>query len=183
MMSRSGITQSLLMQWRMAGPNTRLVIGTTLISAIMLFGLTPRSLFGAELAWPYAALAGAVGWARVGLSIRPMLVLCALGLLQDLISMAPLGCFMMVNLVTYGLYAAMAGALDTAHDPVLARLLPYVSLLAGVIAVWLIASALADHAVSLLPLIGVWLTTSVFYLLTQPVFNLNRRPGDHGGLG
>lgn len=171
------------MQWHMAGPNTRLVIGTILIVAIMLFGLTPRSIFEQELAWPYAALIGAVGWARVGLSIRPMLVLCALGLLQDLISMAPLGCFMMVNLMTYGLYAAMVGALDTEHDPVLARLLPFVSLLAGIISVWLIASALADHAVSLLPLIGVWLTTSVIYALLQPVFDLNRRPGDLGGLG
>lgn len=183
MMSRRGMAGGVLMHWQMAGPNTRLMLGTSLVVVIMLFGLTPRTVFGMDLAWPYAALVAAVGWARVGLSIRPMLVLCALGFLQDLVSMAPLGCFVMVNLITYGLYTVMAGALDTAHDPVLARLLPFVSLLAGVMSVWLIASTLADHAVSLLPLIGVWITTALLYVALQPVFDLNRRPGEYGGLG
>ena len=150
--------------------------------AVMVMGLTPRALFGVDIAWPYAALAAAVGWARVGLSIRPMLVLCAIGLLSDLTGMAPLGFFVMVNLITYALHAAMIEALDTAHDPVLARLLPYFSLLAGMVTVWLVAYVLTSHAVSFLPLLGAWVTTSLLYTILQPVLDLNRRPGEYGGL-
>lgn len=181
-MAQQGLTEPFLAQWRRAGPNVRLLLGTALAAAIILVGLTPRSLFGIDLAWPYAGLAAAVGWARVGLSIRPMLALCLLGLLQDLTSMAPLGCFVIVNLITYGLYAAMAGALDTAHDPVLARLLPYLSLLAGIVMLWLVAYMLASQTVALLPLLGAWLTTSLLYPLVQPLLQLNRRPGEFGGL-
>ncbi len=171
------------MQWQRTGPNARLLIGVIMIVSIMLIGQSPRFVFGIEIAWPYAALAGGIGWARVGLSIRPMLALALLGLLQDILSMAPLGCFMIVNLVTYGLHAGAADSLDTERDPVLGQLLPHVSLLAGFIAVWIIASGLADTAVPLLPLMLSWLTTSLVYILIQPILDLDRRPGEFAGGG
>jgi hypothetical protein len=182
MIVRRSLARALLLHWRTTGPNSRLFLGASLIIIVMIMGLMPRALFGLDIAWPYGALAAAVGWARVGLSIRPMLVLCLIGFISDLAGMAPLGFFVMVNLITYGLHAFMIEALDTAHDPVLARLLPYVSLLAGLVTVWLVAYVLTSHAVSFLPLLGAWITTSLLYTIIQPVLDLNRRPGEYGGL-
>jgi hypothetical protein len=63
-----------------------------------VLGMTPKAFFGFPLAWPFAALWGAMGWGRVGLALRPMMLLVLFGLMQDIVSNAPLGCFAMINL-------------------------------------------------------------------------------------
>ncbi|MFT5932479.1 MAG: hypothetical protein ACI93G_001568, partial [Hyphomonas sp.] len=94
--------------WSQTGPTPRLLFGAFAIAAIGLLGLTPKTLFGLSIAWPYAALWGAVGWGRVGLSLRPMVFLIIFGLIQDISFNAPLGCFVIVNLVVYGFSAWIA---------------------------------------------------------------------------
>ena len=51
--------------WSQTDPTPRLLFGAFAIAAIGLLGLTPREIFGFSIAWPYAALWGAVGWGRV----------------------------------------------------------------------------------------------------------------------
>ena len=101
--------------WSQTGPTPRLLFGAFAIAAIGLLGLTPREFFGFSIAWPYAALWGAVGWGRVGLSVRPMILLIIFGLVQDVTFHAPIGCFVILNLLAYGASAAIAAS-DTTRD-------------------------------------------------------------------
>jgi hypothetical protein len=105
--------------WARTTPVTRLVVGTLLIALIGFIGQTPKSIFGFELIWPYAALLGAAGWGLSGHRFSPMIVLIVLGLIQDVNSEASLGCFVLVNLSVYGLCAFAAESFDVGNDPVL----------------------------------------------------------------
>lgn len=165
--------------WRRTGPNTRLALGTALVVVIWLVGLTPRSLAGMDVAWPYAFLCAAVGWSRIGVSVRPMLVLVLLGLLQDLFVSAPLGAHTIVALATYGAHSAGANMLDLDNDPMAARLLPFASLGLGVALIWLLATLASGHAVSLAPLVASGLSTVLFYLVMAPVLDLRVRSAGH----
>lgn len=174
-MKQRGLLVSIRRWWRRTGQSQRLVIGTALVLGIWLGGLTPRSLAGIDIAWPYAFLCAAVGWSRIGVSIRPMLVLVLLGLLQDLFMTAPLGAHTIVALATYGAHAAAGNMLDLDNDPLVARLLPFGSLGLGLALVWLLATVSAGHAVSLAPLILAGVTTVLLYLVIEPVLDLRVR--------
>lgn len=167
--------------WTQSGPNTRLAIGALLIATVGLFGLRPVSLFGVLLAWPHAALWGAAGWGRVGLSLRPMLVLIALGMAQDVAFNAPIGSFVMVNLAVYGASAFLSDQLDVEGDPALFWAVPAMLIGLGFLALWVISSSVADHAVRLSPLmLDLAVTLGLFYVL-RGLFNLGRRPGEYEG--
>ncbi|HPE48289.1 MAG TPA: hypothetical protein PLR76_07830 [Hyphomonas sp.] len=167
--------------WSKSGPTIRLILGSTLIAAVGLFGLTRNDIFGLSFAWPHAALWGAVGWGRVGLSIRPMLVLIVFGVMQDVIFHAPFGCFEVVNLLTYAGSTAIASQFDVMSEPLIA-ITSSVLLFAGAfLLLWLMASTLEDHAVRILPLIAAMLTTGLLYALIHRAFDLGRRPGETPG--
>lgn len=163
--------------WAAAGPTGRMVFGAFVIMTIGILGLTPKTIFGVSVIWPYAALWGAIGWGRVGLSLRPMLLLIAFGLAQDISLNAPLGCFVIVNLATYGLSAAMADAFDTSNDPILGVVAPTVLLLIAFVLVWALASLLQEHAVRVVPLGRSLIVTGLGFAISQKFFNLGRAPG------
>ena len=179
-MSRSPArkTKSL---WSQTGPTPRLVFGAFAIAAIGLLGLTPREFFGFSLAWPYAALWGAVGWGRVGLSLRPMILLIIFGLVQDVTFHAPLGCFVILNLLAYGASAAIADMFDVMNEPLIAILSPVLLFSGAFLLLWLMASTLEDHPVRVLPLLASLMTTGLAYALLHKVFDLGRRPGEMVG--
>ncbi|MGH1421235.1 MAG: hypothetical protein ACRBEQ_05410 [Hyphomonas sp.] len=155
----------------------RLVFGAFVIMTIGILGLTPKTMFGFSIIWPYAALWGAVGWGRVGLSLRPMLFLIAFGLAQDISLNAPLGCFVIVNLSVYGLSAAVADAFDTSNDPILGVIAPTALLLIAFVLVWALASLLQEHPVRIVPLTKTLLITGIGFAVFQKAFNLGRPPG------
>ncbi|KCZ57782.1 hypothetical protein [Hyphomonas chukchiensis] len=167
--------------WSSTGPTPRLLFGAFAIAAIGLLGLTPKTLFGLSIAWPYAALWGAVGWGRVGMSLRPMVLLIAFGLIQDISFNAPLGCFVIVNLVVYGFSAWIAGMFDVMNEPLVAVIAPVLQFISGFLVLWLMASALEDHAVRATPLFAAFLTTGVIYAACHRLFDLGRAPGESVG--
>ncbi|MDX1292809.1 MAG: hypothetical protein R3265_08365 [Hyphomonas sp.] len=167
--------------WSQTGPTPRLLFGAFAIATIGLLGLTPREFFGFSIAWPYAALWGAVGWGRVGLSLRPMILLILFGLVQDVTFHAPLGCFVILNLLAYGASAAIADMFDVMNEPLVAILSPVLLFSGAFLLLWLMASTLEDHPVRVLPLFASLLTTGLAYAVFQKVFDLGRRPGELAG--
>ncbi len=167
-----------LSSWSRTGPTGRLIVGAIIISLVGLSGLSPIQVFGMTLAWPHAALWGAVGWGLAGLSFRAMLVLAILGLFQDVSFNAPLGSFILVNLTTYGLAAAAQGSLDMERDPILGLLIPAASICAGFAVLWLLASTESDHPVRALPVIAALIMTLLLYYPLARLFHLRGRPGD-----
>lgn len=164
--------------WSKSGPTPRLAFGIVVISVVGAFGLTRNDIFGLSFAWPYAALWGAVGWGRVGLSIRPMLALIAFGMVQDVIFHAPFGCFEVVNLLTYAGSTAIASQFDVMNEPLIAVVSPVLLFAAAFLLLWLMASTLEDHPVRIMPLVAAMMTTSVLYAVVHRAFNLGRRPGE-----
>ncbi|KCZ54040.1 hypothetical protein HY29_02935 [Hyphomonas beringensis] len=167
--------------WSQTGPTPRLLFGAFVIATIGLLGLTPKEFFGLSIAWPYAALWGAVGWGRVGLSVRPMLLLIMFGLIQDVTFHAPLGCFVIVNLVCYGASAMIADMFDVMNEPLIAILSPVLLFSGAFLVLWLIASTLEDHPVRAVPLMASLLTTGIIYAVGQKIFDLGRAPGEGVG--
>jgi len=164
--------QTVAASWQRAGPTPRLLAGTLVVIAIGFAGLSPRSVMGVELAWPYGGLCAAIGWSRIGLSLRPMAMLVMLGLAQDISFNAPLGCFAIVNLMTYGVHAAASETLELERDLVMARLVSLAGLAFGFFVVWLIASALSGQAARVMPLLAAWVSSVLTYALIHPVFDL-----------
>ena len=168
--------------WSGLGPSLRLFVGFLIVGLVGFFGLTEKSLFGIALPWPHAALWAAVGWGMVGLSLRPMLALVLLGLFQDVAFVAPLGCFVLVNLAVYGMSAAIVDAIDPDTDPVLSWLVPIGLIGIGFIGLWIIASSVADHAVQVWPLLLAYLSTAGLYFFVSGLFRLGRAPGEAAGV-
>jgi len=167
--------------WSHTGPSGRLVFGVFLITVVGLWGLTPKTVFGVVLAWPHAALWGAVGWGRVGLSMRVVALLIVFGLLQDITFNAPLGCFVIVNLIVYGLSTAAASTFDMKQDTLMSFIVPAGLFFVGFFVLWILASSFADHAVRVMPLLAYMLATGLTYVLVADLFDLGRRPGTLSG--
>lgn len=163
--------------WSSSGPSARLFFGSFFILTIGILGLTPKSFLGQEIIWPYAALWGAIGWGRVGLALRPMLILTFLGLAQDINTNAPLGCFVIVNLVTYGMSAAAADTFDLENSVILSILTQTGLLVLGFVIVWLQASLLQEHLVRVLPLLRTLIITGISFAIVHKLFDLGRAPG------
>jgi hypothetical protein len=167
--------------WGETGSTSRFLIGTLLIAAIGLIGLTPKTLFGTELVWPYAAFVAAVGWGRSGLGFRPMVVLILFGFAQDVSAYAPLGCFGFITLATYGASALVARAFDRGRSPLITTIAPIFIYAVAFLLVWLFASFSGNHVVQLSPLLNVFVVTYILHILIAPVFDLGRRVGPLAG--
>ena len=167
--------------WSKSGPTPRLLFGSFLIATVGLFGLTRNDIFGLSFAWPHAALWGAVGWGRVGLSIRPMIVLILFGIVQDVIFHAPFGSFEVINLMTYAASTAIAGEFDVSSEPLIAIVSAVFLFVGAFLLLWLMASTLEDHPVRVVPIIAAMMTTGMLYALVHKLFDLGRRPGDTPG--
>ncbi|MEM6410890.1 MAG: hypothetical protein AAF683_05095 [Pseudomonadota bacterium] len=163
--------------WQRTNPSAQLLVGVMIIAVVGLFGLTRKSVFEVELVWPYAAMWGAVGWASVGLSLRPMVILVAFGLAQDVSFNAPLGSFVLVNLATYAVSAALRETFDVESDPVRAVFAAGAAMACGTFVLWILASSTADHVVQLLPLLTVYLATLILFIPVAGLFRL----GDGSG--
>ena len=181
-MNRSpGVLIAVARHWAGMRPRGRLLVGGLIIALIGLSGLTPHILFGSAIAWPYAALIGAVGWGRSGFGFGPMVLLVVFGLAQDVTASAPIGCFALINLLTYGMSAGLFGTFDTERSPVLADALPVVALTAGFALVWLMASVSGNHAVRAAPILSAGLMTALLQFLILPLYDLGIKHTSTGG--
>jgi hypothetical protein len=167
--------------WSQSGPSPRLVFGAAIIAIVGVLGMTPKEFFGIPLAWPFAALWGAMGWGRVGLSLRPMILLVIFGVMQDIVSNAPLGCFALINLLVYGMSAGIAEQTDGMRDTLVAFAGPVVLLSAAFLLVWGFASITSDHIVRTWPLLTSFITTGLVYAFANRMYDLGRRPGESPG--
>tara|TARA_X000001316_G_C914241_1_gene28891 strand:- start:455 stop:817 length:363 start_codon:yes stop_codon:yes gene_type:complete len=117
----------------------------------------------------------------VGLSVRPMILLIIFGLVQDVTFHAPIGCFVILNLLAYGASAAIADMFDVMNEPLIAILSPILLFSGAFLLLWLMASTLEDHAVRVLPLVASLMTTGLVYAVLNKVFDLGRLPGESVG--
>lgn len=179
--------QTMAMQaarrWRATGPNWRLAAGAAVVFALWWTGLDTVVVAGIQIPWPIGLLVAAMGWARVGLSMRPMLALVALSILFDLGYNAPFGSYMIAALATYGVQAAAESALDLDYDPLMQGVLPFVSLFAGLVVLWILAGASAGHLAPFTPLALSGIATAIAFSVLAPVFHLRVRPGTFAGRG
>lgn len=180
-MARGKLRQRKKSLWSQTAPSGRLAFGAFFIVLAGAFGMLPREVFGIDVAWPYAALWGAMGWGRVGLSLRPMILLVVFGLMQDIVSNAPLGCFAVINLAVYGLSAGIADQTDGMRDALVASLGPVVMLTVAFVMLWVFASVTGDHMVRSAPILSATIMTGLVYLLSYRMFDLGRRPGEAPG--
>jgi hypothetical protein len=180
-MSSSRLDRKRRTLWSQSGPSPRLIFGAAIIAIVGVLGMTPKELFGLTLAWPFAALWGAIGWGRAGLSLRPMILLVIFGLMQDIISNAPLGCFALINLLVYGLSAGIADQTDGMRDALVAVVGPAVLLIVAFLLIWGFASITSDHLVRSWPLFTNFFMTGLIYSFANQMFDLGRRPGESPG--
>ena len=179
-MAVSDFADRLALRWEGARPRTRLAFGAVFVIVIGMVGLTPKSLFGLPLAWPYLGLIAAVGWGRSGIAFVPMALLLLFGFAQDA-SQAPWGSHGLANLLTYGLAAMVTQMADTERSPILSFFLPVVTLFVGITLVWLVASISSGHAVRVTPLLTAYFATLVVHMVIAPLFDLGIRRGSVGG--
>lgn len=177
-MARAGSLSTVSGVWSRISPAMRLVIGTLIIVGIGYFGQTPKSLFGISIIWPHAALLGAAGWGLSGHRFSPIIILVLLGLAQDVSFVASLGCFVMVNLITFSLTAFAAETMDAGNDPVIRNIIPVFSIAVGFIALWIIASATTNQVAEVRPLVGAFAMTLGLHFLLSQFFDLGLRVGD-----
>lgn len=177
----SSIADSMALRWEAARPRSRLLIGVLVVALIGMVGLTPKSLFGVPLAWPYVGLIAAVGWGRSGIGFGPMVVLVMFGFAQDA-SQAPWGSHGLANLLTFGLSAMVHQMFDTERTPFLSFILPVVTLFSGITLVWFVASISSGHFVRVTPMLTAYFATLVVHMLISPLFDLGiRRTVPNGG--
>jgi hypothetical protein len=176
----SGFADALAMRWENARPRARLLVGAVIVLLIGMVGLTPKSLFGVTLAWPYVGLIAAVGWGRSGLRFGPMIFLLMFGFAQDA-SQAPWGSHGLASLLTYGLTAMVSQMVDTERTPLLSFLLPVISLFFGITLVWIAASISSGHVVRVTPMLTAYFATLVVHMLIAPLFELSARRGHVSG--
>ena len=179
-MAVSDLADRLALRWEGARPRTRLAFGAVFVILIGMVGLTPKSLFGLPLAWPYLGLIAAVGWGRSGIGFAPMALLLVFGFAQDA-SQAPWGSHGLANLLTYGLAAIVTQMADTERSPILSFFLPVVTLFVGISLVWLVASISSGHVVRVTPLLTAYFATLVVHMVIAPLFDLGIRRGSVGG--
>ncbi|MEM0985825.1 MAG: hypothetical protein AAGJ32_06230 [Pseudomonadota bacterium] len=172
MMGSAFIPRPLADAWRGTGLTGRLAVGLLFILAFTLLWERAGDVFGSAMPWPLTGLVAAAGWARLGLSIRPMATLVLLGFAFDAVTLAPFGVFPIVFLTTYAMLAFSGVVIGGEMDPLTGTLLPHIGIAAGVIVLWVFASMLAVGPAEVLPLLLVWILCSLLYLLFEGLFDL-----------
>lgn len=167
--------------WQSARPRLRLAVGSVLIAAIGLAGLTPVVFFSMTLSWPFAALIAAAGWGRSGFGFGPMAMLIIFGFAQDVTASAPLGSFALINLATYGASVAVSQTFEIERSRGMNYGLPMLMLVFGMTLVWLLASFAGGHVARIGPLTSALLATIFLHMLIAPVFDLGIRRGNAAG--
>lgn len=175
-MEAFAFVDSFKARWQQLSAGWRLVVGTCLVIVIAFIGLTPKTLFGMTLAWPYAAFWAAVGWGMSGISLRPLVLLTLFGLFQDVADAGPLGCFMVVFIAVYGLSAFAGENLDFNADPFRRLFIAPVAIAFGFFVLWVISSSYQEYRVSIGGFIGPFLATILGYAVFSWVFRLRPDP-------
>ncbi len=179
----SSVADGFALRWEAARPRSRLLIGAIVVALIGMVGLTPKSIFGVPLAWPYVGLIAAAGWGRSGIGFGPMVFLILFGFAQDA-SQAPWGSHGLANLMIYGLSAMVHQMFDTERTPFLSFILPVVTLFSGITLVWMVASVSSGHLARVTPMLTAYFATLVVHMLIAPLFDLGvRRNAANGGNG
>lgn len=91
----------------------RLAIGSLLVVLVSLFQLIGLEIPVIGSPWPIALLWAACGWAGLGVSIAPSILLMLLGLWVDVVTGATPGTWATIGLATYGLTLLGARFLGT----------------------------------------------------------------------
>ncbi|MEO1785910.1 MAG: hypothetical protein AAFR41_02690 [Pseudomonadota bacterium] len=164
---------AVLQTWRRTGLTGRLATGLLAIIVFTLVWDALANMVDARIRWPLTGLAAAAGWARLGLSIRPMLVLMIVGFAFDSVSGAPFGVFPLVFLSTYAVLASTSLLLGSEMDPVTGSILPFLGMGFGVFVLWVFASVIASAPINPIPLLIAWVTSCVFYALFEGLFDLH----------
>ncbi|MEM7766118.1 MAG: hypothetical protein AAF253_01360 [Pseudomonadota bacterium] len=159
--------------WRVTGLNVRLGVGVaSIVLFTILWDLLGNSV-SLGVAWPITGLVAAVGWARLGLSVRPMVVLMLIGFAFDSVSLAPFGVHPLVFLSTYALLASIGLVIGGEMDPLTGSVLPYLGIATGVALLWIFASVIVSGPVEALPLLFAGGMTALFYLVFEGLFDLD----------
>ena len=154
------------------GRTVRIIIGTLVVIIAGMVQQSPLVMSSPELPWPNVALWAAAGWGLTGLAIRPMLLLIAFGFAQDIQVDAPVGAFIVVNLVAFGASAFLAQRMEREVSDGMGLFYALLAILAGFIAMTLLAVAVTQSSPRLLPILGDLGVTLLLFLVLFPVFNL-----------
>ncbi len=166
------LPQQLTDAWRGTGLNGRLGAGVLVLAVLTFLWDMAAGLVDLPVAWPVLGFVAAAGWARLGLSVRPMTVLMLLGLVADSVVLAPFGVFPLAYLTAYALLASAGLVMGGEADPLTGRLLPMIGMAAGLLVIWAFASVLTSGAAARLPLVFDWAACCLLYLAFEGVFDL-----------
>ena len=166
------VFDDIMKRWATLSVGWRLVVGTCLVLLVGYIGQNPKMLFGVSVVWPYAALWAAVGWGIYGISIRPLILLTLFGFVQDIHADTLLGCFMIVNLTTYGISAWIGENFDLEADPLRRLFFAPLCIGVGFFVLWVLASSILDYGVSIGPLVWDYVVTLGGYVAVSAVFRL-----------
>lgn len=159
--------------WSRTGDIGRLVIGALIVLIIGYLGVLLAPAFGLYGFWPFAGIWAAIGWGAGRVSLKPVILLVATGLVTDLAIDAPLGCFTVIHLAAYLTASIFRKRAQTDRSGLVRLTGDLVALLVAFVAArWIIGAYLggtAYHAV-----MGNFLTTALFYLPMRPFFLLKR---------
>jgi len=168
----SFIPSPLLDTWRRTALTGRLAVGVLAILAFTLLWDQLAGVFEPRVRWPLTGLVAAAGWARLGLSVRPMVVLVVIGFAFDAVSGAPFGVYPLVFLSTYALMATASLVMGGEMDPLTGAVLPYIGMAVGFFVLWVFASIIVSAPIDPLPLVWGWLASSALFLLFEGLFDL-----------
>lgn len=161
-----------------SGRMIRILIGTLIVIVAGVISQSPLILESPEWPLPNVALWAAAGWGLTGLAVRPMLLLIAFGFAQDIQIGAPIGASIVVNLVAFGASAYLSSRTEREVSDTANLLYALLAIVAGFIALVLLAMTVSQSSPRLLPILGDLGVTTLLFLIFFPFFNLP--PSDDG---
>lgn len=157
--------------WGRTGSTARLIIGAIIVLFVGYIGVVFIAPTGLDVFWPYAPLWAAVGWGASRLSFRPAGALALLGLIMDLVTDAPVGCWSSILLVAF-LTASIFRQQALTDKTGVIRFFGDVSgfVLSFMFSRWLMGSYLGG--VETREIIGGFLSAALLYYPLRPLFRL-----------
>ncbi len=155
------------------GNVARFIIATVIVVGVGFGGLVLAPGLGLGSFWPYAGVWAAIGWADSRISFKPVIILTVLGLIVDLLSDAPLGCWASIHLIAYFTASVFRKRAHTDRTGLIRVVGDLTALLVAFgAAQWIIGAYLGDAGAN--DIFGGFLVTSLLYLPARPFFLLNR---------